>query len=97
VDDEEFGRAVKQTLTRAYDQYLERLRNDQRVTDEQLREITNDALADIFRAIDGLPAAAHVRAGKLALAVSVRTALQAFHTAQRAELEAAKRRRFSDN
>jgi hypothetical protein len=97
VNDEEFGRTVKGAVTRAYDEYLGKLKKDQALSDEELVALTQNAVADIFRAIDGLPGASRVRASKLAIAISVRTGLQLFNAAQRAEFEAAKRRRFSNN
>jgi hypothetical protein len=97
VNDEELGRSVKAAVTRAYDDYLERLKADEMPSDEHLVALAQNALADIFRAIDSTPEGSRVRASKLALAISLRTALHIFNAAQRSELEAAKRRRFSNN
>jgi hypothetical protein len=97
MNDAEFTRAVKRVLTQAYDAYLKGLKRDQAPSSEEIVEITNGALADIFKSIDALPLASRFRAAKLALAISVRVAFQVFDAGQRAEIEAAKRRRFSDN
>jgi hypothetical protein len=98
VNDEAFSRAVKGALTRVYDEYLGRLKKkEEALADAELVEITQNALADIFKGIDQVPATSQIRASKLAVAISVRMGLQFFNAAQRSELEAAKRRRFSNN
>jgi hypothetical protein len=97
MTNEQLAKAVRKAVTRGYDSYLEQLKQDEVPSEDQLGAIAQEAAVDIFKVIDGVPVASRVGASKLALVVAIRTALQIFNAAQRAELRAARRRRFSDN
>jgi hypothetical protein len=97
MTNEQLAKAVQKALTRAYDSYLDQMKQHDVPSDAQLAAIAQDTAVDIFKIIDAVPARSRVGASKLAVVVSIRTGLRIFDAAQRAELRAARRRRFSDN
>ncbi len=101
VTNEELTRAVKAAVGHAYDRYFARLRQlrpEDTPAESELVSLSQETVAEIIRIIDAAPAAARLGASKLALAITMRWALEMLNTTQRVDREAAKRRRrFSDN
>jgi len=101
VTNEEFTKAVKAAVGQAYDRYFARLRQlkpEDTPAGNELAALSQETVAEIIRIIDAAPAAARLGASKLALAITMRWALEMLNTTQRIDREAAKRRRrLSDN
>jgi hypothetical protein len=101
VTNEELTRAVKAAVAHAYDRYFARLRQlgpDDTPAEGELVTLSRETVAEIIRLVDAAPAAARLGASKLALAITMRWALEMLNTTQRVDREAAKRRRrLSDN
>jgi len=101
VTNEEFTKAVKAAVGQAYDRYFARLRQlkpEDTPAENELAALSQETVAEIIRIIDAAPAAARLGASKLALAITMRWALEMLNATQRIDREAAKRRRrLSDN
>ncbi len=101
MTNEELTRAVKAAVGHAYDRYLaglRRLKPDDMPPASEVAALSQETVAEIIRIIDSAPAAARLGASKLALAITMRWALEMLNTTQRVDREAAKRRRrLSDN
>lgn len=101
VTNEEFTKAVKAAVGQAYDRYFARLRQlkpEDTLAERELAALSQETVAELIRIIDAAPAAARLGGSKLALAITLRWALEMLNTTQRIDREAAKRRRrLSDN
>jgi hypothetical protein len=101
VTNEELTRAVKAAVGHAYDRYFARLRQlrpEDTPAEHELAALSQETVAEIIRTIDSAPPTARLGASKLALAITMRWALEMLNTTQRIDREAARRRRrLSDN